>query len=253
MIIPLPIFAQNHPNGLRSSILWDGTLRRIHTPIMMYHYVGEIPADSDAIRINLTVETGAFRAQMQYLRDNGYTPISLYDLYGALMRGDVLPSKPVILTFDDGYINHYTTAFPILQEYGYSGTFFIITGRADANNPEHLNWQQIREMSDAGMNMESHTKDHAELNARDYEFIVYQVLGSLESLTRYTERQPLMFCYPVGRYDDSTLNVLNTLPIWAAVTTQPGTLHTTDRVLEMPRVRISHDTSLESFAGLLAP
>src|SRR5262249_10800151 len=159
---------------------------------------------------NLTVETDNFRAQMQYLHDNGYTTISLYDLYDALMLGTALPPNPVILTFDDGYLDHYTTAFPILQEYGFSATFFILTARADNNNPEHLNWQQIRTMSDAGMYMESHTKDHVELDERDYDFIVYQVLGSLQSLAYYTAQDPHMFCYPVGRYDDNTLNVIET-------------------------------------------
>ncbi len=234
-------------------LTWDGTLRRIHVPILMYHYVGEIPANADDMRINLTVETAAFRAQMQYLRDNRYTTISLYDLYAALMRGASLPPNPVVLTFDDGYLGHYTTVFPILQERGFTGTFFIITARADANNPEHLNWQQIREMSDANMDMESHTKDHVELDAQDYDSIVYQVLGSLESLRYYTGREAYFFGFPVGRYNENTLNVMQTLPVWAAVTTQPGTLQTTDRLLEMPRVRISHDTSIAAFARLLSP
>jgi peptidoglycan/xylan/chitin deacetylase (PgdA/CDA1 family) len=245
------IKAQNTPVETRPQVAWDGTLRRIHAPILMYHYIGDLPANADNTRINLTVEIDNFRAQMQYLQDNGYTTISLYDLYEALMRGTALPPNPVILTFDDGYLDHYTTAFPILQEYGFIGTFFIITARADNNNPEHLNWQQIRAMSDASMGMESHTKDHVELDERDYDFIVYQVLGSLQSLAYYTEQDPHMFSYPVGRYDDNTVNVIQTLPIWAAVTTEPGTLQTTDHVLEMPRIRINHDTRLPTFAYLL--
>jgi peptidoglycan/xylan/chitin deacetylase (PgdA/CDA1 family) len=243
--------SQNTPPETREQVTWDGTLRRIHVPILMYHYIGNLPANADNTRINLTVDTDNFRAQMQYLADNGYTTITLYDLYEALMNGAPLPSNPVILTFDDGYLDHYTRAFPILQEYDFIATFFIITARADNNNPEHLNWQQIRTMSDAGMDMESHTKDHFELDERDYDFIVYQVLGSIQSLAHYTETDPHMFSYPVGRYDANTLNVIETLPVWAAVTTEPGAWQTTDRVLEMPRLRVNHDTMLPTFAFML--
>lgn len=240
-----PLHSQDTP------VNWDGTLRRIHAPILMYHYVSAIPAGADRVRISLTVEPYIFRQQMAYLRDNGYQPISLYDLYGALMQGSPLPANPVVLTFDDSYIDHYTEVFPILREFGYTATFFVITARADANDPAHLNWEQIRTMADAGMSMESHTKNHAELDTRDYDFLLYEILGSLQSLAYYTGRQTHMFCYPVGRYDANTLDFLRTLPIWAAVTTQPGTLHTSDNLLETPRVRISHDTSLATFAYLL--
>lgn len=231
--------------------LGDGTLRRIRVPILMYHYVSRLPVGADATRIDLTVDPSMFRAHMSYLRDQGYTPVSLYQVDDALLNGAPLPSKPVVLTFDDGYSDHYTNVFPILREYGFTGTFFIITSPVDAEDAAYMSWAQIKEMSDAGMSMESHTKTHRELRDRDYDFLVYEMLGSIQSLQVYTGRQPHMFAYPVGHYDDMTLSVAGQLPIWRAVTTQPGALQTTDNRLEMPRVRIHGSTGVNGLASLL--
>jgi len=231
--------------------LSDGTLRRIRAPILMYHRVSQLPPDADVYRVDLTVVPEMFRAHMQYLRDQGYHTISLYELNDALLRGTPLPSQPVVLTFDDGYADHYVTVFPVLQELGFTGTFFIITGRADANDPEYMNWTQIREMADAGMSMEPHTKSHLNLTGRDSDFLVYEILGSFESIATNTGHVPRMFAYPGGDYDDSTLSLLKSLLCWRAVTTERGALHTTDNYLEMPRVRVSGDTGVPGLAYLL--
>ncbi|MBZ0284860.1 MAG: polysaccharide deacetylase family protein [Anaerolineae bacterium] len=230
---------------------WDGTLRRIRVPILMYHYVSELPAQADDIRIGLTVTPPLFRAHLAYLKEQGYTTISLYDLDNALLRGIPLPPKPVILTFDDGYIDHYIHVFPALQEYGFTGTFFIITGLADEKAQGYMTWEQIQTMAAAGMSMESHTKTHADLRDRDYEFLVYELLGSLESLAALNGHKSHMFAYPVGRYDDATLSVLEQLPVWRAVTTQPGLLHTTDNHLELPRQRVTGNMSVSGLEYIL--
>jgi peptidoglycan/xylan/chitin deacetylase (PgdA/CDA1 family) len=229
----------------------DGTLRRIRVPILMYHYVSNLPPDADATRTQLTVDPIMFRAHLSYLAQNGYNTISLYQLDDALMRGTPLPPRPVILTFDDGYIDHYINVFPALKENGFTATFFIITQRADSNDPVYLNWTQIENMAAAGMSMESHTKTHRDLRERDYDFLVYELLGSLQSLGAHTGYPSHMFAYPVGHYDDTTLSVLEQLSVWRALTTERGALHTTDNRLEVPRVRINGDTGVGALAFLL--
>lgn len=158
----------------------DGTLRRLYVPILMYHYVSELPPNADAIRTGLTLHPDIFRQHVQYLAENGYNTVSLHDVDNALENGSELPTSPVILTFDDGYIDAYTDVFPILQNYDMVGTFFIITQFADNNAQGHMNWAQISEMADAGMNMEGHTKTHPDLTERNLDFLVYEVIGSLE-------------------------------------------------------------------------
>ena len=230
---------------------WDGTLRRIRVPILMYHYVSELPPDWDATRRELTVSP-QFRSHLDYLFYNGYTPISFYALDDALMTGSPLPAKPVILTFDDGYIDHYIHVYPALQQFGFTGTFFIITSAVDESRPGYVNWDQVAEMAEGGMSMEPHTKTHRELIDLTYDQVVYEVLGSVESLAYYTRQTPHILSYPVGRYDALTLDVVSQLGLWRAVTTERGVLQTTDNRLLMPRLRVPGGADANTIAALLA-
>jgi peptidoglycan/xylan/chitin deacetylase (PgdA/CDA1 family) len=229
----------------------DGTLRRIRVPILMYHYVSPLPEDADDIRRDLTVTPDVFEGHVQYLVDQSYNTISLYQLYDALMYGAPLPPRPVVLTFDDGYIDHYVTVFPALKKRGLTGTFFVITGRADANDPAYLNWRQISEMAQAGMSMEPHTKSHLSLAERDRDFLIYELMGSHESLAAHTGAGARMLSYPAGRYDEQTLQIAREINFQLAVTTQPGNRHVTTSALELPRIRVSGSTGVSGLAYLL--
>ena len=229
----------------------QATLRRLRVPILMYHYISQLPPNADDIRRGLTVTPEIFKSHMQYLHDQGYTTVSLYDLNDALTKGTPLPPKPIILTFDDGYHDAYTNAFPVLKQFGFIGTFFIITSRPDANDPAYMTWPQIVEMSNAGMSMEPHTKDHLDLRERDHDFLVYQMQGSIESLAAYTGRTPHMFSYPVGHYDTATLGVAKELGVWIGVTTVNGDTETTSGRLHLPRLRVGGNMSVEALASVL--
>ncbi|MBZ0295999.1 MAG: polysaccharide deacetylase family protein [Anaerolineae bacterium] len=245
------VFVEAHSTYPQDTFYSDGTLRRIRVPILMYHYISPLPEDADDVRIDLTVEPDLFREHLQYLHDNSYQTISLYDLNAALLMGTPLPDKPVILTFDDSYSDHYTYVYPLLRDFDFTGTFFVITGLVDAGAPGYLDWTQVQEMAEAGMSMEPHTKSHQSLTERDYDFLVYEMLGSRESLAGHTGQGTHMFSYPAGRYDDATLAVAGQLGIWRAVTTEAGMLHTTDNMLEMPRVRVHGGTNAAGLAYLL--
>jgi len=233
------------------SISADGTLRRINVPVLMYHYVSPLPPQSDSIRENLTISPDTFRAHIEFLKSDGYEAISLYEINYALKYGTPLPEKPIILTFDDSYTDHYEYVFPILKEYGYIGTFFVITGYSDNNNPNHLTWEQVEEMSDAGMNMESHTKTHYTLINRDNDFLVWEIIGSIESLESHTGKRPLTFSYPVGKYDEDTLRMLESTTTIQAVTTEYGAYHTLHDALLSPRLRISGNMGVSGLKNLL--
>jgi peptidoglycan/xylan/chitin deacetylase (PgdA/CDA1 family) len=232
--------------------LGDGTLRRVRVPILMYHYVGDLPPNPDEFRVNLTVSTALFRAHLQYMADEGYTTISLADLENALREGTELPERPVVLTFDDGHIDHYTNVFPALQEFRQTGTFFLISGRLDAQDPAYISWEQAREMAEAGMSMEAHTKNHPDLRDRDTDFLTYEILGGIESIKAHKGVTPVFFAFPGGRYDDTVLTLMDTTTIQRAVTTEFGNLHTTDNTLLLPRLRVSNDTSVSGLAYLLS-
>lgn len=233
------------------SLEWDGTLRRIRVPILMYHYIEELPTDADDIRQGLTISPTLFREHLTYLKSESYTTIDFAALNRALNQGDVLPFNPVILTFDDSYINHYTIAYPILKDFDMAGTFFVITSALDNNRAGYMTWQQVTEMSDMGMEIATHTKNHIDLRQRDNSLLVYEIMGSLESIQAKIPDYSLALAYPMGRYDSATLNLLATTPLQRAVTTQMGIYATTDNHFELPRIRINPDTTVYGLDRLL--
>jgi peptidoglycan/xylan/chitin deacetylase (PgdA/CDA1 family) len=220
-------------------------------PILMYHYVSELPADADHYRRDLTVTPERFEAHLRYLSEAGFHPITLTDLYLHLTEGYPLPEKPVVLTFDDGYVDAYEVAFPLLLEYGFPGTFFVLSTPAHFEAPGYLTWNQMREMSEAGMDIQSHGRDHVDLRNRSYDYLVYQTLGIQEAVRHHTGQIPRFFCYPSGRYDAGVIQALKDVGYWGAVTTEWGQTHTPEGLFLMPRLRVRGADTLESFTELL--
>jgi peptidoglycan/xylan/chitin deacetylase (PgdA/CDA1 family) len=218
---------------------------------MMYHYVGDLPPGADQLRIGLTVHPQRFREHLETLRSQGYATVSLYEVYLALTQGYKLPPNPIVLTFDDGYIDHLNTVMPLLREYGFTGTFFIITAFTDDLREGYMTWQQVQQLASSGMEIAAHSKTHPDLRGRSHDFLVYEVLGSLESI-RVNLGIPLpSFSYPMGRYDDATIDMLRQTGVTAAVTTEHGATHTTDGVLELRRLRVQNTTGVPGLLALL--
>lgn len=89
------------------------------------------------------------RIQMQYLKDHGYHPITMQELYDYVTKGEKLPSKPVCITFDDGYLDSYTIVYPMMKEFGYPWTLFLITDDV-GKSYNRMTWEQLKEMADSG-------------------------------------------------------------------------------------------------------
>jgi len=224
---------------------------RARVPILMYHYVSDVPPGEGRLRRDLTVSPENFRAQLQYLADAGYHPITLTDLYLYLTQGYPLPDRPVVLTFDDGYRDAYEVVFPLLLEYGFPGTFFVLSTPMHQESIDYITWAQAKEMSDAGMAIEGHGRDHMDLRGRSNDFLVYQILGIQEAIVYHTGRLPRFFAYPSGQYDANVIAVLKSAGYWGAVTTDWGKEHTLEAMFEMKRVRIRGSDTLESFVEKL--
>ena len=213
----------------------------------MYHYVSIPPDPGDRLRVDLSVLPDNFDAQMKWLAENNYQPITLTDVYYYLAIGTPLPENPVVLTFDDGYVDQYENAFPILQRYGLVGTFFVLAGPADVASPRYLTWHMIAEMSAAGMDMQAHGRDHVDMRRRADEFLYFQIVGARQAVEAHTGKPAAFFAYPAGRYDANTLRLLDRYSFWMAVTTRNGRVHTLDAPLELTRVRIRGSDSLGKF------
>ncbi len=223
----------------------------LKVPILMYHYISIPPEDADVYRTDLSVAPKDFRAQMQYLADNGFTTIDLYDLSLAITAKIELPEKPVIITMDDGYLDNYTEAFPILQEFGQKATFFIVTEFVDFGREGYMTWPMIEEMAAAGMRMEPHSRTHPDLRERDPDFLVWEILGPQETLAAHIGYPPRFFAYPGGSYDEDTIAMLRELDFWGAVVTAGGKWHGFNDRYEWTRVRMRNTTHIAEFADFV--
>jgi peptidoglycan/xylan/chitin deacetylase (PgdA/CDA1 family) len=217
----------------------------------MYHHIDRAPPGSGSVRYDLSVTPRAFEEQLQYLRSTGYESVTLNDLALHLTRGKFLPSKPVILTFDDGYVDAYTNAFPLLKKYGFSATFFLISERLDRLDPDFLSWEQVKEMHAAGMSFEPHSYNHPDMRNRGFDFLVFQVLAPKEAIEERTGEKCRFFAYPAGRYDQFVIDVLRSAGYWGAVLTAQGDTHTADDLFTLRRIRVRGGQDLASFDRLL--
>lgn len=217
----------------------------------MYHYLSAPPPGADAIRRDLSVPPERFEEHLRYLREAGYESVSLHDLSLALQIGHPLPEKPIVITFDDGYRDAYTQAFPLLLRHGFRATFFLVTGFIDQERPEHLTWLQVITMTAAGMEMEAHGHTHPDLRNRSVDYLVWQLLGARQAIEARTLKPVRFFCYPSGKYDDLVIKVLHSAHYWGAVTLNEGVTQRSDRMFELERVRIHGYYGAEELAKVL--
>jgi peptidoglycan/xylan/chitin deacetylase (PgdA/CDA1 family) len=249
LLTPTPLPPTSTPTPLPTP---DSQPREFYIPILMYHYVSVPPADADVYRVDLSVTPGSFRDQMAWLRDNGYTTISLYDLIYALNIGwPPLPDKPVVLTFDDGYVDNYENAFPILREFGHTATFFVLTDVTERAQPGYMTWDMLREMHEAGMDIEVHGREHLSMAGQGHDWLVYHLLGPAEAIEVRLGYRPRFLAYPSGQYDQDVIFTARQIGYWGAVTTVHGMQQNKQRSFELERLRIRGSYSLPVFAALV--
>lgn len=227
------------------------TTGEVNVPILMYHYISIPPADADVYRRDLSVTPERFREQMAWLQENGYHTVTLYQVHTALTAGVPLPENPIVLTFDDGYVDNYENAFPILREFGFTGTFFILTDVTDRSQPGYMTWDMIREMSRAGMSIEVHGREHVEYTNRDRDWLVFHLLGPAQTIQANLGYQPRFIAYTAGKYDEAVISVAGEMGYWGGITTNHGRLQSGDALFEMKRIRIRGAWTLPTFAAVV--
>lgn len=217
-------------------------------PVLMYHYIGDLPTNADATRKDLTVSTQNFTAQMNFLLSQGYTSITPGQLYLYLTKNKAIPAKSVVISFDDGYADTFDNAVPILETDHLTGMFGIITGLVATNTiSNYANWQQIISARNAGMAIVSHSYSHpnfAALSASDQNF---NIAKSTVDLTGELGTPPTYFIYPFGKYNSTTEQTLKNHGYVMSFTTAYGFVKPGENLLELPRVRIHGAESLQTF------
>lgn len=209
-------------------------------PIVMYHSIGYEQGNTARV----TKEN--FRKQMQYLKDNDYVTLTLDDAYGFFINNKPVPEKSLVITFDDGYVDNYTEAFPILKEFGFTATIFIITDLVD-KDPSYMTAMQLKELQANNIHIESHTVYHEHLGELTYEKTVKTLKESKAFLEKTLSKEIKYFAYPYGEYSKETLKAVNEVGYSLAVTTDGRWSDKTDGILTLDRVFISGAANLDVF------
>lgn len=183
-------------------------LARPQVPILCYHHIRELKMPAKASS-GYEVSPASFRAQMKALADSGYHTVLPDQLYDYLMYGKPLPSKPVMITYDDTDEEQFSIAKTEMDKYGFKGVYFIMT--ISIGRPRYMTKEQIKQLADEGHTIGSHTWDHHRVDRYKYENEIeergkkkivndwdQQLVKPTETLQAITGKPVKDFAYPFG-------------------------------------------------------
>lgn len=214
-------------------------------PILMYHYIRPLPdCNLDRLGCSLSVPPPLFEQQMDYLTKNGWTTITLDDLVASFKDLTILPTKPLILTFDDGYEDFYTSAWPILQKYNLKSTIYVLAEGERLNLTQHydhyMSNSQIRQLANSPLiTVAAHTIDHSYLKGRSgylQQDQIFRSKSEIEAITGFPVRH---FAYPYGAYDGLTIKLVQDAGFVTAASTIAGSRNNLSTIDTLRRVRIA--------------
>jgi peptidoglycan/xylan/chitin deacetylase (PgdA/CDA1 family) len=171
-------------------------LAKPQVPILCYHQIREWTSKDGKVGKDYIVKPAEFKAQMKMLADSGYNTILPDQLYAYLTEGKPLPPKPIMLTFDDTKLDQYTVAKPVMEKYGFKGVFFLMT--VSIGRPNYMTKAQIKELSDQGHVIGSHTYDHHNVKKYEGKDWITQIEKPTKQLEAITGKPIRYFAYPFG-------------------------------------------------------
>lgn len=211
----------------------------VSVPVLMYHYVRIVEnPEQDQLGVSLSVTPENFEKQMAYLYENGFSTITPDTLWAAINKQTTLPTKPILLTFDDGYSDFYDQAWPVLNKYNLKSTVFVVTGFLDDDQKRYLTWAQVKELDQTGLiTIGSHTINH--INTAESPNAQREITLSKKQLETYLGHSINSFAYPGGTFNIKAAQLVGSAGFNLAFTTVEGRRHGLDQRLTLPRVRIS--------------
>ena len=178
-------------------------LAKPKVPILCYHQIRNWLSTDGKMGKDYIVPLEAFRLQMKMLADSGYHTILPDELHNYLVYGHTLPSKPIMLTFDDTKLDQYTSALPEMNKYGFKGVFFIMT--VSLGKPNYMSKAQVKDLSDAGHVIGSHTYDHQNVKKYKDEDWETQLEKPSKTLQEITQKEVKYFAYPFGLWNRAAI------------------------------------------------
>jgi peptidoglycan/xylan/chitin deacetylase (PgdA/CDA1 family) len=223
----------------------------VSVPILMYHYIRVNPNPWDRLGFGLSVTPADFETQVGWLAANGYHAIDLQDLERYLAGVASLPSRPVVLTFDDGYRDFYTTAYPILRAHHFTAVTYVVSGFIGA--PGYMTAAQLVELDAVGIEIGAHTVTHADLTRLGPASSQHEIGDSKAMLEGLLKHPVVDFCYPSGKLNAAVVQDVEAAGFQSATTTVPGTLHGMGDRFSWTRVRVQGGEPLAAFTQSLGP
>jgi peptidoglycan/xylan/chitin deacetylase (PgdA/CDA1 family) len=221
----------------------------MNIPVLMYH---RVCPNTEWRESDWSVTAGTFEKHLRFLKEHGYSAATLDDLLDQPFDHMLVSSsrKPVVITLDDGYLDNYTTAFPLLQKYGFTATLFVVTdflrranwwdgedsmGKAPLMEPKHM-----REMMAYGMQFGSHTVSHPKLCELDDKSVERELKESRLTLEDVLSAPVKHFAYPYGSVDERVKRIVARTGYKSACAVNSGPLHFDEDPYEIRRVLVSN-------------
>lgn len=209
------------PKSIQESIKNLKPQKYVRIPILLHHYVEYVKDEGDTIRKSLNITPYIFEQEIKTLKNAGYAFITISDLADFLDDKNNLPSRPVILTFDDGYRDFYTDVFPILKKHQVKATVYIVPNFL--NKPNNMDIWMLKEIIKSGLvEIGAHTMDHTYLSGLPLREIKYEVEESKKYLEKNLGIRVVSFAYPGGAFDNQVIDVVKKAGFTSAVTTVNG-------------------------------
>ncbi|HBZ1355459.1 TPA: polysaccharide deacetylase family protein [Klebsiella pneumoniae] len=234
-------------------------------PVLTYHHILRDEENTRFRHTSTTTSIRAFTNQMTWLRDQGYTTLTLYQLEGYVRNKINLPARAVAITFDDGLksVNRY--AYPVLKQYGFHATAFIISSRIkrhpqkwDPKSLQFMSISELRQIQDV-FDIQSHTHFLHRVDAgrrpilfsRNYHNILFDFARSRRALSQFNPHV-LYLSYPFGGYNATAVQAANDAGFHMAVTTVRGKVKPGDNPFLLKRLYILRTDSLETMSRLIS-
>jgi peptidoglycan/xylan/chitin deacetylase (PgdA/CDA1 family) len=230
--------------------IWVFQSGTITCPILLYHRIAE-PPSSDSLDARYYTPPADFEWQMQALKNWGYTTIPISLLVKAIMKGALLPPRPVVISFDDGYESVYENAYPIMKAQRFTGVMYLIV--VAIGSQDHLDIGQIQEMIGNGWEIGSHSMTHPHLlvvhDQINYE--AGQSKGHLASEIGVRVDTIETFAYPYGEIDPFVVNKVAEYGYFAAVGLGTQYVHSWKTLYYLSRIEVINGIDQAAFAYLL--
>jgi peptidoglycan/xylan/chitin deacetylase (PgdA/CDA1 family) len=217
------VVAGRNSNRAEISLLAD-------VPILNYHKV-------DDFYHSLSIPPEEFEEQMKYLSENGFTTITPDQLMAYLNHDRELPENPILITFDDGYLDNFTNAYPIMKKYGFTATIFLVTNKV-GHEGNFMTWDQVRTMQKDGFVFGSHTVSHAALTKVSREQGMMELTDSRKELEQQLGVKARYFAYPTGAYNRQIEDMVKQAGYKAAFTIRYGQAGTESNPYALERIPI---------------